>query len=267
MRRPRGLSLVLGLALLVPLVVAPAAHAATCAFAGSTLTITYAANDVVTLAVSGSSITMNGAACGAATTANTNLITTAGTVTGNESLVLDLSGGALAPGSASEAGGAAEIEIRADLGALNDTVVLVGAAGTDAFDFGTVGLNLNDDDDADVTIVNVESIVVQTGAGNDRVSALGSGGSGGPLATPVVLQGGDGHDDLQGGTGADELAGGAGDDVLSGGDGNDIAEGGDGADTVRGDGGNDVLRGGGGDDALSGEDGADTVLGEPGATA
>ncbi len=62
------------------------------------MTITYAANDTVTLAVSGTAITMNGVACGAATTLNTNVIATAGTVTGNESLVISLTGGPFAPG-------------------------------------------------------------------------------------------------------------------------------------------------------------------------
>src|SRR5687767_13250894 len=100
---PGAVAAALMLALLVP---APAS-AATCAFAGSTMTITYAANDTVTIGVAGTAITMNGVACGAATTANTNLITTAGTVTSNESLVVDLTGGPFAPGPAVEVGSTA----------------------------------------------------------------------------------------------------------------------------------------------------------------
>jgi hypothetical protein len=178
------------------LFLAPPAAAATCAFAGSTMTVTYAANDTVTLAVSGTAITMNGAACGAATTLNTNLITTAGTVTGNETLVISLTGGPFAPGLTVETTGTSEIELRADLGALNDVVVIVGTAGADSFDLGTVGINLNGDDDADLTIVTVESVVVQAGSGDDQVSALGNSGTGGPFTTPMVLQGALGTDEL-----------------------------------------------------------------------
>ena len=75
----------------------------TCAFAGTTATVTFAGNDSATVAVSGSSITMNGLACGAATTANTDFINTAGTVTGAETFGADLSRGHPAPGAAPEA--------------------------------------------------------------------------------------------------------------------------------------------------------------------
>ena len=150
------------------------ALAATCAFAGTTATVTFAGNDSATVAVSGSSITMNGLACGAATTANTDFINTAGTVTGAETFVLDLSGGHPAPGAAPEAPGSPEIELRVDLGASNDVFGVIGTSGADLISLGSAGLNLNADDDADVVVLTVESVFVRTRAGNDIVSGIGS---------------------------------------------------------------------------------------------
>jgi predicted extracellular nuclease len=69
---------------------------------------------------------------------------------------------------------------------------------------------------------------------------------------------------VDGGNGADQITGGNGNDSLSGGNGADWLEAGDGKDTVTGGRGNDVLLGGRGADALSGEQGSDLLDGGAG---
>ena len=98
-------------AALASLALAAPGQAATCGFAGSTVTVTFAANDFVTMAVSGTAITMNGAPCGAATTSTADLIATATAGTGgNETFAVDLGGGPFAPGATAEPSGVSEIE-------------------------------------------------------------------------------------------------------------------------------------------------------------
>jgi Ca2+-binding RTX toxin-like protein len=109
------------------------------------------------------------------------------------------------------------------------------------------------------------------GAGNDTLTAPGSGGT---------LTGGAGNDTLRGGAAADVLDGGDGADTLDGGDGDDVLAGGPGGDVLRGGGGSEtisyadrggpvtVTRGGGADDGQVGEGddvGADieTIVGSP----
>jgi Ca2+-binding RTX toxin-like protein len=69
---------------------------------------------------------------------------------------------------------------------------------------------------------------------------------------------------VDGGNGADQVAGGYGNDSLSGGNGADILEAGDGKDVVRGGRGDDVLLGGRGADQLFGEQGSDLLDGGTG---
>jgi hypothetical protein len=54
-----------------------------------------------------------------------------------------------------------------------------------------------------------------------------------PLYEPLIVDGGDGNDELAGGQGDDTIRGGAGNDVITGGGGDDILLGGDGDDRFR----------------------------------
>jgi Ca2+-binding RTX toxin-like protein len=92
------------------------------------------------------------------------------------------------------------------------------------------------------------------------VAALGNDTLRGSEATvALLLDGGAGNDRLIGGGLADTLIGGAGDDVLLGLAGNDVLEGSEGQDRLVGDAGNDLLIGGAGNDTLLGGAGNDTV--------
>ena len=113
----------------------------------------------------------------------------------------------------------------------------------------------------------VKRVVINALGGNDWVEWSGRDGG---LATPGLVNGGDGNDTLQGGLGNDSISGGngndriqgkTGNDALAGNAGNDYVEGGDGNDTVKGDSGNDDLQGNAGRDRLEGGDGQDDLSG------
>ena len=80
----------------------------------------------------------------------------------------------------------------------------------------------------------------------------------------LLLQGGEGNDDLAGYASDDRLSGGAGNDQLNAGAGNDWLDGGAGNDTLYGDTGNDTLVGNAGNDSLHGGDGSDVYRFERG---
>lgn len=122
-----------------------------------------------------------------------------------------------------------------------------------------------------VGITTTETVVMQTGGGNDTITVTNLTGTG---VNNVVGDGGDGNDVLNGsaanrqlqffgGAGDDVVSGGSRADTLSGGEGNDTITGGRGADTLDGGNGNDVLDDGGVDgqqDVLIGGGGADTFV-------
>ena len=93
--------------------------------------------------------------------------------------------------------------------------------------------------DNGTSLIHVEAVSLQTGAGNDQLTGGVSGD---------VFASGAGNDTLDGGDGDDGLAGMAGDDVLIGGAGVDLLDGGDG---------NDRLFGGTGDTRIDGGAGRD----------
>ncbi len=97
------------------------------------------------------------------------------------------------------------------------------------------------------------------GSGNDTISIDPN------LNIPVLLDGGDGDDQLLAGGGIAELIGGAGDDILIGGPQNDVISGGNGDDTLEGRAGNDMLDGGDGSDVADGQEGNDIITGGSGA--
>ena len=75
------------------------------------------------------------AACGAATTANTDSIVVNGSAGSVETLTIDLDGGPFAPGATAESG-SSEIEISLLLGDATDRLVIRGSAGPDAISVG-----------------------------------------------------------------------------------------------------------------------------------
>ena len=105
---------------------------------------------------------------------------------------------------------------------------------------------------------------VQLGDGDDVATVSA------PLAVPVIVDGGAGADRLTGAFegGAETLLGGPGNDSVNGSTGDDVLDGGAGEDTVNGGGGSDVVGGGEGADKLIGDDGpsvdADVIDGGPG---
>lgn len=122
-----------------------------------------------------------------------------------------------------------------------------------------------------INITTAETVVMQTGGGNDTITVGALLGTG---VKNVVADGGDGNDMLNGaaadvmlqlfgGTGDDVLTGGLKGDVLAGGDGNDTLTGGKGTDTLAGGAGNDTLDDGvkdGRQDVLIGGTGADVFV-------
>jgi Ca2+-binding RTX toxin-like protein len=168
---------------------------------------------------------------GAPTILNTDLVQI--NHTGQSAATIDLRGGQLAPGFAPEPVGISEIELQY----LAPTFVDIrGSASADRLSFAAGGVNLDGDDDADVT-GQFTVLLVEGGGGNDRLSSqagytrvasrrvmLGQGGRDTLLATPdgSTLHGGNGHDKLLGGPGADNLTGGRGADVITGGTGRDL---------------------------------------------
>jgi Ca2+-binding RTX toxin-like protein len=230
-----------------------------CTYDAATKTVTASldAGTSGTLAVSGGAIQFGAtpAACGAATTANTDSITISGQAGSTESLTIDQSGGAFAPGATAESG-SSEIEIAVSLGDASDAVTIMGTNGPDAITLGSKGIALNVDTDVDVTFAQLPSSVTISGLGGpNTLKAVGGFGAGTVWLGQVTLVAGSSGDTLEGGNGNDTLTGGDGNDVLNGGSGNDL---------VNGGGGNDSLNGSHGDDDLTGGTGADSFTGGTG---
>ena len=258
---------------LVLLAIAPPAGAVTsCAFVGSTVTVSMTAvNDTGSLAVgtgaNAGRIMLGAAACGAATTSNTDLIVVTGN-TAAESITLDLSGGAFAPGLTVEGSGTSEIEFTVDLGSgVQDRITITGGPGNEAIVLGTLGIDLNADADVDVTPTGVELGTVSGSGGADTVSGAGDATTGAASALQLTLNGDSGVDNLTGGDGDDTIAGGTGNNTLAGGAGDDAITGGGDDDTLTGGPGSDTLTAGLGNDVIdegAAASGADTIAGGSG---
>ena len=271
---------------------APAANAqpATCRYEPSTRTVVIEAREdsvpsEVRLFVESGAITFESyigpvhrgtqrQPCGSATTSNTDVIIGGGT---SESTILiliaDQSGGAFAPGSTSEQSGVSEIEFELRTEGL---VVFQGATIPTVVRLGTLGANINGDDDADVNFylpaASASFGYVGT-PGDDDIGASGGYGTGDPATIAFVASGGEGDDRivaglgkafLHGQGGSDVVVGSRRDDLLFGGDGGDRLTGRRGDDRLAGTDGNDRLRGGPGRDLLQGGKGRDRCAGGPG---
>ena len=211
---------------------AASAQAATlCGFVAPTATVTIDPGASATLTRSGTAIQLNGINCGAATVSNTDKIIVTGS-TGSETLTLDLSGGPFVPGASTEGTGAAEIELELGLAGQPvfgpDKLVVLGTGNGDTYRLGSTGVNLNDDDDADITgsgggalvNTNTELFSVLGAGGNDTISGQGAvNGVVSPVPSPLALdlQGGNADDTLTGGNYADTITGGPGTDIEAGG--------------------------------------------------
>jgi Ca2+-binding RTX toxin-like protein len=209
--------------------------------------------------------------CGAATTSNTDLIRTQGGAQSEVIQVVDQTFGAFAPGATAESTGVSEIEFEFQ------PLGLIGFAGSPTpavVRLGTLGANLNGDDDVDVTFLVVESALGYAGSpGDDDIASIGGLATGDPTTRFLSAFGEAGNDRLtagsgivqfHGGSGTDAVTGGPESDELGGGPGPDRVLGGAGIDVVQGDAGNDVLLGGPGRDVLLGGGGRDRCVGGPG---
>ena len=171
--------------------------------------------------------------CSGSTVLNTDTIDVDG-ATGTESVTIDISGGAYAPGMTDEPGTTDEIEWSIDpIGEL----AIEGSAVADTIRLGSSGINLSNDGDADVVPATpIALVTVNAGAGNDVVTGVGAfGADPGWWMSPIHMNGEAGADKLTGGLADDEIDGGSEKDTLSAFkilDGEDVFVGGLGIDTV-----------------------------------
>jgi Ca2+-binding RTX toxin-like protein len=214
-----------------------------------------------TITVDGTALT---GSCAGATVNNVDTIVVNQSAGGqNNALVVDLANGGFVGTDGNE------VDIQVDLGDGADTLTISGSSGADNVVVGASGVNLNGDDDADLTLID-EALTVNGNDGDDTVSGAGGSGTGTAFASALTINGGNGDDTLTGGSGADDISGGDGNDTIDGGAGNDAPPlggllGGPGNDTVSGGAGDDHLDGGHGQDTLNGGSGAD-VLEDSGTT-
>ncbi len=238
LRRLLAFAATIGLAALV-FADAPATAAVGCTFSAGTVGVTISApNQAATIArTPGGQIQVGGAQCGSATVTNTDKITVMGAL-GSQAARIDLANGGFAPGATAEGSGTSEIEFEIDLLAggetslQRDVVSVSGTGAVDTFRFGTLGVNLNADNDADITgpaaggatATHVEVFDLSGQGGPDVMSGAASPDVGGafPSTLETLLNGGLGSDQLTGGDGMDTLTGGPGNDTENGGNGSDV---------------------------------------------
>jgi Ca2+-binding RTX toxin-like protein len=238
-----------------------------CVFDASTrqITATIDPGSQATLQVVGGAIWFGTtpAACGTATTTNTDRITVNGAAGTAETLVLDQQGGGFGPGVEVESG-ISEIELTVALGDAADSIVVFGTPGPDTILVGQSGMALNGDGDRDVTITAPlpSQIEIWGLGGPNTLGGQGGPGIGSSFAGRVILHAGDSGDTLTGGLGDDELHGGLGNDTLTGRDGADTIDGAAGNDTLIGNNGADQLTGGPGADSFAGGAGDDVIHAE-----
>ena len=256
----------------------------TCGTGGSTVILS--ADDSGIMTLNGQPIS------GAPTTTSVDSISIQ-TGPGNDLVVIDQSQHAFGPGLTSESSGESDIEISLDMGSGYDRVQIIGGSVTnDTFTITGGAINLNGDNDGEVSVAGVESISLSGGGGDDTMSFKGwttqdtadmgilhlllDGGSGNDVLRNHVLE----NVTIQGGSGNDSIFGGKVAEWIEGQDGADTISGYGKSDTVFGGDGNDVIRlghqtlstsenggwvdGGAGNDTILGYNGADTLFGGEG---
>jgi Ca2+-binding RTX toxin-like protein/exonuclease III len=151
----------------------------------------------------------------------------------DEAFLIDMSAAPYAPGSEEELTGQSEIEFVVNLGEGFDTLQVDGGPAENTITAGSGGINLNGDDDSDVTFAGgVDRLILRGEVGKDLVTATGDPVTGLPVVTPVVLRGGPAADVLRGGPLNDDIIGDGGHDWLVGGAGDDVFRGLWGTDTL-----------------------------------
>jgi Ca2+-binding RTX toxin-like protein len=235
---------------------APTAFAiASCTFSGGTLSIVLSSGESIVFSQNASGpVLVNGANTTAApcsttraTVTNTTAISVTG-FTGDEDVTIqmDVSGA----GTTIASWGTINWTINLASGA-GDFVVIDGAdLTTDDLDIalGASGIDLNNDENLDVSLEAAEGVFVAGGDGDDTIWAAGSTATGAAFTVNLTAKGGDGD---EGGGGKDTLLGGAGNDTLKGNAGNDTLKGAVGNDRLNGGPGNDFCKGGTGTDSLT----------------
>jgi Ca2+-binding RTX toxin-like protein len=219
--RPFALGIVVSL--LLALTSTPIARAATpssCTFDGVTDVATVTVGDglLATISRSGEAVALDGVPCEAATTTTTERIEIVLPQAAQaETVVVDLSGGPLAPGVPDEGEESSEIEIQIDgVDDGLDTLRIVGSADADAISVHTASVNLNAAElvaDDDVTVDLPASIQLLGGEGDDFLSLPDDLSFGGSFDLSEV-QGGSGEDRVIGGMGASDIDGGLGRDTV-----------------------------------------------------
>src|SRR4029079_7268645 len=196
---------------------APAGAAVDCTFGSGagTVSVTISApNEGATVSrTRAGQIEVGGSPCGSATVTNTDKITMTGAL-GAQAARVDLANGPLAPGATAEATGTSEIELEVDLQTGNettaqpDTVSISGRGAADSFGLGTLGINMDADNDADITgpsgggtaAIHAELYEISGQGGPDVINASGGADVGGPfpIAPATTLSGGPGSDQITG---------------------------------------------------------------------
>ena len=195
---------------------APSALAiSSCTFSGGALSIVLSRGESIVFSQNASGVVLvNGANTTAApcsTTRATVTNTTAISVTGlageeDVTIQMDLAG----PGTTIVSWGTINWPI--DLASGTGDVVTIDGSDltTDDLDttLGASGIDLNGDDDLDVTLAAVEDVFVDGGDGDDTIWAAGSTATGAAFTVNLTATGGDGDDTIASGAGDDALRGG-----------------------------------------------------------
>ncbi len=237
----------------------------------SQLNVAIPAGGSATLDVAGDRVRVDGVPC-PGTTTTIDRIYVNGAAGSLETLVIDLAGGAFAPGKNDESvvveegelytSPTSEIEIFPVLGRdAGDTVRILGTAGDDSIHAGYNGVSFDASLELDLKMPCCSAGVTPLTyelyglGGRNLLSTATAGVTGGGVVYQRLFAG-DLGDTLRAG-GPGELHGGAGADILEGGIGNDVLLGGGGADQLTGGQGNDTLTGGAGADTMIGSAGDD----------
>jgi hypothetical protein len=230
----------------------PSTAAVTASFSGGLLTISGndANDDIVLSRTDSGAFRLNGDKIkNGPTVFNTNTIKIV-TGDGTNTVEINETNGLFAPGATKEKTGKSEIEFSVTGGSGFDTKKLVGRPVDDKIDLGGGGFNINKDNDADIFGSSIDLVVVNSGGGDDKVSAAGNSVVGSAFPIQITVSGQSGQDVLRAGASFSTLDGGKNGDRLVGNDFGDFLLGGGGGDKLTGKAASDGLFGGGAVDLL-----------------